>query len=402
MLVTPSLMHVKTRTGRNQQEGAFRLLPEVAANIDLLDGLKADQVLARLDVPVMRAGPEQTEWQCIRDDHAAMASAGEWADLLEALRFTDQERVMASGGHRVAPLISEGMRAGLGNALARGDWTAAKAELDLLEGVYDRNAEDYCAAQVLAQAHIDFATAKRESAPQGQLSRVIWSEGAVHYERAEALVTIFDPIEEMSPLLAATRYALVRGIEDGGEVCREWYADWCDLDPEDAAAHAAHAVTMLPGWCGSLSAFEREARRAVRMTDGVTGKAAYAIYHLAAAEALGDLSPTLDHEYFFEALADYQNVTGCQYRANVVANLLAGMTMDLRKAGPDAAYLLTKTRAALSDVLWNRLREVQLDCWTRGTEALAFALAEVFGPALKRGARIVRRGDGLGTLVRRT
>ncbi len=70
--------------------------------------------------------------------------------------------------------------------------------------------------------------------------------------------------------------------------------------------------------------------------------------------------------------------------------------------GGMAAYQLTKTRAALSDVLWNRLREIQMDCWTSRSESLAFAMAEVFGPALKRGARIVRRGEGLGTLVRRT
>jgi hypothetical protein len=86
----------------------------------------------------------------------------------------------------------------------------------------------------------------------------------------------------------------------------------------------------------------------------------------------------------------------------VTANLLSGMAMGFRKDGPEAAYQLTKTRAALSDVLWNRLREIQMDCWSRQTENLAFAMAEVFGPALKRGARIVRRGEGLGTLVRRT
>lgn len=402
MLVTPSLMHVKTRSGRSQQEDAILLRPAAGQGGELVDGLTADQVLARLDVPVLRQGAEKTEWQCIRDDHAAMAAAGEWSDLLEALRFTDQERVMASGGRRVAPLISEGMRSDLANAIARKDWTAAQAEIEMLEGVYDRNPDDYCAAQVVAQGHIDFANARRVSAPQGQLSREVWSEGAVHFERAETLVTLFDPIEEMSPLLAATRYGLVPGIEDGGTVCREWYEDWCDLDPEDAAVHSAHAVNMLPGWYGSLSAFEREARRAVRLTEGVTGKAAYAVFHIAAAEALGDLSPTMDFEYFFEALGDYQSATGCQHRANVAAHLLANMAMDFRKDGPTSAYQLTKARAALSDVLWNRLREIQLDCWTRHSESLAFAMAEVFGPALKRGARIVRRGDGLGTLVRRT
>lgn len=402
MLITPSLMHVKTRMGRSRQEDAAPWRPVAASGMELLDGLRADQVLARLDAPVMRLGPEKTEWACVRDDHAAMAAAGEWGDLLEALRFTDQERVMASGGRRVAPLISEGMRAGLSQAIARSDWTTARAELAILESVFDKNSDDYCAAQVLAQAHIDLAVAKRTQSANGQLSRDAWAETTAHYTKAEDLVTLFDPIEEMSPLLAATRYALLRGIEDGGSVCREWYEDWCDLDPEDAAAHAAHAVNMLPSWYGSLSAFEREARRAVRMTDGVTGKAAYAIYHLAAAKELGDLSPTVDYEYFFAALGDYQTATGCQHRANVAAHLLSGIASDFRKEGASAAYHLTKTRAALSDMLWNRLRELHLDCWTSGTDRLAFALGEVFGPALKRGARIVRRGDGLGTLVRRT
>jgi hypothetical protein len=402
MLVTPSLMHVKTRSGRSQQEDAFFLHRRQGAGAALPDGMTAEQVLARLDAPVLRLGAEKTEWQCICDDHAAMAAAGEWADLLDALRYTDQERVMASGGHRVAPLISLGMRAGLSRAIGQQDWTAAQTALAALEDLYDRYPEDYCAAQVVAQGHIDYATARRASAPQGQLSREAWSAGAAHFDRAETLVTLFDPIEEMSPLLAATRYALLPGIEDGGAVCREWYQDWVDLDPEDAAAHAAHAVNMLPGWHGSLSAFEKEARRAVRMTEGVTGKAAYAVFHITAVETLGDLSPTVDMEYFCEAIADYQSATGCQRRANVAAHLLSGLAMDYRKEGASAAYQLTKVRAALSDVLWNRLREIQMDTWTRGTESLAFAMAEVFGPALKRGARIVRRGDGLGTLVRRT
>jgi hypothetical protein len=364
-------MHVKTRPGRSQQEDANLLRQARGTGAELLDGLKAEQVLGRLDVPVMRVGAEKTEWQCIRDDHAAMAAAGEWNDLLEALRYTDQERVMASGGRRVAPLISEGMRAELATALSRKDWTAALAQVEALEGLYDRNPDDYCAAQV-------------------------------HFERAETLVTLFDPIEELSPLLAATRYNLIPGIEDAAEICREWYEDWVDLDPEDAAVHAAHAVNMLPGWYGSLSSFEREARRSVRLTSGVTGKASYAVFHIAAAGALGDLSPTMELEFFLEALHDYQVATGCQHRANEAANLLSGMAMEFRKDGADSSYQLTKTRAALSDVLWNRLREIQMDCWTRRTENLAFAMAEVFGPALKRGARIVRRGDGLGTLVRRT
>jgi hypothetical protein len=402
MLITPSLLHVKTRTSRRQQEDAALLHPKAGIDVDMLDGLSAEEVLARVDAPVMRQGPERTEWQCICDDHAAMAAAGEWSDLLDSLRYTDQEHSMASGGRRVAPLISQGMRASLTAAIESADWPAASAELTRLEVIFAKNSEDYCAAQVLAQAHIDVGSAKRAHASQGQLLRDLSAESAAHFGKAEDLLTLFDPIEEMSPLLAGTRYFLVNGIEDGASVCREWYQDWCDLDPEDAAVHEAHAVNMLPGWLGSLATFEKEARRGVRLTESVTGKSAYAVFHLAAVDALGDLSPTIDLEYFFAALGDYQSATGCQHRANIAADQLTGMVLDYRKAGPASGYQLTKTRAALSDVLWNRLREVHLDCWTHGADSLAFALGEVFGPALKRGARVVRRGEGLGTLVRRT
>jgi hypothetical protein len=401
MLITPSLLHVKTRTSRNRQENAVMLRPGASADAFAVEGLAAEVVLSRLDAPVMRIGSEATEWQCVRDDHAAMAEAGEWADLLEALRFADQERSMASGGRRVASLISEGIRAGLLTAIGRQAWAAAQSDLSRFEAVMEMHPEDYAAAHLLAQAHIDLGIAKRDVATQGQLSRDLSAEAQAHFEAAEDLLTVFDPIEEMSPLLAGTRYLLVGGIEDGGSLCRDWFEDWCDLDPLDATVHATHAIHMLPDWFGTLGTFEKEARRAAAMTSEVTGKSAYAVFHLSAAEALGDLVPTLDLEYFIEALSDYQSATGCQHRANVAANLLTGMVRDFRLAGPTANWQLTKARAALSDVLWNRLKEVHLDCWEHGADGLAFALAEVFGPALKRGARIVRWGDGLGTRIPR-
>ena len=129
MLITPSLLHVKTHSGRNRQDDAIVLRPRDGAEAYAMDGMTADAVLARLDAPVRRQGGETTEWQCVRDDHAAMAEAGEWPDLLEALRFADQERSMASGGRRVSNLISEGIRSSLMAAIARQDWAAARSDL---------------------------------------------------------------------------------------------------------------------------------------------------------------------------------------------------------------------------------------------------------------------------------
>jgi hypothetical protein len=401
MLITPSLLHVKTRTSRDRRDDAVMLRPGMASDGMVIDGLTAAAVLARLDAPVLRQGAEVTEWQCVRDDHAAMAEAGEWPDLLEALRFADQERSMASGGRRVASLMSEGIRASLMRALTQQDWALARAELARFEAVVEMHPEDYVAAHLLAQAHVDIGFAMQDAARRDQLSRDLMAESAAHFVAAEDLMTTFDPIEEMSALLAGTRYLLVCGIEDGGSVCREWFEDWCDLDPLDATVHATHAVHMLPDWFGTLGSFEKEARRAAVMTDETTGKAAYAIFHMAAAETLGDTVPTLDIELFVDALTDYQVATGCQHRANVAANLLTGMVRDYTLAGPAAAWQLTKARAALSDVLWNRLQEIHLDCWADGADGIAFALGQVFGPALKRGARIVRWGEGLGTRIPR-
>ncbi len=399
MLITPSFVHVKTRSPRGEQEHAALLVPGKASGGFDIDGMSPDGVLKRLDAAVMRQGPEMTEWQCIRDDHATMAEAGEWDDLLDALRFADQSRTVASGGRRVATLISEGARRALSQAIARKDWAAAAAELARFDALAARYSEDYAAAHLLAQSHIDLACAKRGAATVGQLSREMWMESTAHFDAAEDILTLFDPIEEMSPVLAATRYMLVRGIEDGRSLCRDWFEDWCDLDPEDADVHTAHAAHMLPQWFGSLASFDKEARKAARMTEGVTGKAAYAIFHLAAARILGDLPADMDLELFLEGLGDYMTATGCQHRANVAASLLTEMVHGYRLEGPSKNYQLTKVRAALSDVLWNRLTEVHLSAWESGANSLAFALGEIFGPALKRGARIVVRGSGLGTLV---
>lgn len=402
MLITPSLLHVKTRPDSGQQEAAALLRAAGQSTFTFPESLTAQQILSRLDVPVLLRGPEATEWDCVRADHAAMADAGEWDDLLDALRYADEDRTMASGGRRVMHLISEGARAVLRAALERQDLAAARAELRRFQAVFEMHADDPAAAHLLAQALIDVGTLERDLAVQGQLSRDLAAESAGHFQAAEALLDQFDAIALMSPLLAGTRYLLVRGIEDGAALCRDWFEDWCDLDPEDDLAHATHAVFMMPGWFGSLAGFEKAARRAAMMTHTVTGKAAYAIFHLSAAETLGDMLPTMDIELFIEGLADYQTATGCQHRANIAANVLTELVHGYHRMGPSANYQLTKARTALSDVMWNRLHEVHLESWTHRADGLAYALCEVFGPALQRGARISRRAEGLFARVPRS
>ena len=185
MLITPSLLHVKTRPDASQQEAAALLRAPASGMFDFPEGLKAPQILARLDVPVMLRGPEATEWDCVRADHAAMANAGEWADLLDALRFADEDRSMASGGRRVMHLISEGARSGLRAALDQRDHASALAELGRFQAVFELHPQDLAAAHLLAQALIDIGTLERDLAAQGQLSQDLWAQSAAHFHAAD-------------------------------------------------------------------------------------------------------------------------------------------------------------------------------------------------------------------------
>ena len=363
-----------------------------------------DAVVAqRLMAKMLQTSPQQTEWHCIKLDHAAMAAADQWDDLLEALRFADQSRASASGGKRLATLISKGARTALGTAIARRDWAAADVALARIDQVYAAHSEDYTAAHLAAQAQLDVAWGKRGIAELGRIPGDLWAESTAHVARAERILDLFDPIVEMSPLLAGTRYLLVRGIEDGASQCRDWYEDWCDLDPEDADIHATHAQHLLPHWFGTLADFDREATRAARLTNAQTGQAAYAISYISAAETLGDLPPGMDLERFLAGLTDFQTATGCQYRANVAANALGGLAQMFRAGGrandragdTETAYALGLVRAALSDLVCNRLTEVHLSTWEDGLTGVTFAMNEVFGRALHGGARIVVRGSGL-------
>lgn len=401
MLITPSLLHVKTRPVSGRQETATWLRPLGVSARFAVEGMEAETVLDRLDAPILPQGAETVEWQCIRDDHAAMADAGEWPDLLEVLCFADLDRTTVSGGQRVAALISQGARAKLTAAIDRGDLDLAGAEVARFDAVVASHPDNHAAVHLAAQSHADLGLARLALAYDSPYSRDLLPLCDAHFDRVETLLAGFDPIEQMSPLLAATRYQLAGGIEDGPGLCEDWFEDWCDLDPEDAAVHAAHARYMLPQMFGSEASFEAAARRAVEMTVQDTGRAAYAIFHMTARDRLGAMMPGLDLLLFLQGLTDYQTATGCQHRANIAASLLADMAAGFRQAGPDAAYQLAKTRAALADVLWNRLHEVHVDLWPHGADSLAFALSEVFGPALSRGARIVRKGDGLGTRVPR-
>lgn len=399
MVSTPQLSGLTTRLAGPARLLAARLgqlarparshaaPPEPARPGALLEG--------RLHVPILAVSSEATSWDRSVSAYATIAAEERWGDLLAALRAADHDRSGAPGGRRLASLISQGARKPLALALARHDWIMAEAEIDRLAAVQAAHPQDYAAAHLLAQAHLDLGWTRRSAEPGPGLPREVWQAFLHHTALAEAALETFDPLEEMSPLLAGTRYLLVRGIEDGEALYRDWYEDWSDLDPTNPEPHSTHAAHLLPHWFGSLGTFDDEARAALARTQHCSGASAYAVFYMAAAESLGDLPPRMNLELFLLGLKDFYRATGCQYRANIVAATLTELDHTLSSDATPKSRRRQMAREALETHLRENLREFHLSAWENGEAGIQYALGQVFEKEIARGEHIFVGPEGL-------
>lgn len=401
MVSTPQFSTLATRLAAPARLLAMRLqrpgrvpaapLSQAARGSDNDTGL----LNGRLHVPVLAQSTESEAWDRIIATYAAMAAEERWSQLLQDLRAADQARTAAPGGRRLAALISAGARAALTEALARRDWEAATAEVERLEAALAAHAGDYGAAHLAAQARIDLGWARRSAEPGPGVPREVWRDFLHQTELAEAALEGFDPIEEMSPLLAGTRYLLARGIEDGDTLFRDWYEDWSDLDLTNPDAHLAHAVLLLPHWFGSAATFDAEARRALKRTEHVSGAAAYAEFYLAAADHLGSPPPGMDLPLFLAGLMDYYRATGCQHRANIVAGAMTELLHSYSTEAQPGSARQKLVHNTLSEHLRENLRELHLSAWENGENCICFAVEQVFARELARGEHVFVGSEGL-------
>ncbi|MCB6176517.1 hypothetical protein LHP98_00040 [Rhodobacter sp. Har01] len=391
---------VNSRLGQTAREIAARLGRVLRrsdrAEARRLRAAEADRPLAeRLHVPIVEVSPESRYCAEIVQTHAALAQADRWAELLAEVRRADQARAGAPAGRRLAVLASDGARAALTAAIASRDWAAADEALDRLDAMQAVHHDDYAAAQILAQAHLDLGWARRgtacEAGPGGAGRQGFLS----HTAEAERVLDQFDPIEENSPLLAGTRYRLVQGIDEGEALVRDWYQDWSDLDPTCPEPHAAHAVHLLPPWYGRPEGFEAEARAAVKRTSDVSGAAAYAVFYLSAAQAQGDYPPGMDLGLFVRGLIDHHRATGCQYRANIVAGALTELAHSQGYDTTLASMRAKVVMETLDDHVRDNLREFHLPAWENGLDCIHWAMGQLFHDDLLRGAHIYPGVAGL-------
>lgn len=348
-----------------------------------------------LDVKLLPAAPEAVGWEHIIARYARMAEEARWPQILFDLRRADQEREVAPGGKRLAELISLGARRQLATALRKGDDFIVESQMKQFATLQALNPRDYVTAHLLAQSHLDIGWSQRGEGASGELSKEDWQSFLKRTAEAEQVLEPFDPVEELSSLLAGTRYLLVRGLEEGDELCTDWYEDWSDIDPTNWTVHATHAPHLLPEWFGNPRLFDTAAREAMARTEGEMGAAAYAIFYRSVADTVGDAPSLMDPGLMVRGLLDFQMLSGCQYRANIVAGSLTEIAHALFLEGQTGTVAFAKVKAALARQVETRLTEIHVPAWAGSEACVHWGLSLVFGVPPATGGRIAVGEKGL-------
>ncbi len=250
------------------------------------------------------------------------------------------------------------------------------------------HSDDPFAAQILAQAHLDLGWARRGAVAATPGTSQGWRDFLAHTAAADAILDRFDPIECDSPLLAGTRYRLLRGVEDG----KRCSATGTRTGPTWTRP-VPNPMPSTPSTCcptgSALSAdFEAEARAALARTEHLSGAGAYAVFYMAGAEALGHPPPLMDLGLFLRGLVDHHRATGCQFRANVVAGVLTELLHGYEIDAAPGSTRAARVRAVLAEHLKGQLRAFHLPAWENGEACIHYALEQVFGAELARGAEV--------------
>ncbi len=350
-------------------------------------------VTAALEAPLWGVSDEVALQDDLCGTFADLARAGDWAQIHQRLHEMDQAHDALPGGKRHWRCALDGALAPLRAALQAEDRAAVQSVLDACDQRAADHPQDYCAAVIAAQAHLDHGWARRGDGYVQDVAPADLALFQAETARAETLLEAFDPIEQMSAMLAATRYQLIRGIKEGGALCRDFYADLVDLDPGDVEAHQDHAFHLLPQWYGKASQFDREARKAAAATVQELGTTVYALFYAQAAMGAPALLRDMDADYLIAGWRDYLAAAPGAYRGNIAAGELARALQIAQALDLDAATL-GALRAGLSEVLRDGIHRLEPRLWP-SREALPLALARAFGAEIAQGARLVQGKTGL-------
>lgn len=325
--------------------------------------------LAReLLIPVVRNDPDLVAHAAVANRVSDLFARCEWTQLSREISVWERRLDATPGGTRHHDIAIETCLLPLQACLD----DAPRNSLDDLSDANDMIAdyvarhteapEDPVHAVLAACAHMLVAdNCRAEFWPDSEKSRA-WRHMAKHYLKAEAILSRFDPVAYMSPLLASAYYELALGMPDGAARLKPAFEDWIDLDPSNPAIYAVHMPQLFKDGPVNLSAFNSEVAKAEARTAETLGKGGYALCALPALADCPELREHVDAQRLATALTDLARLSGTQADVNwAAATLLKEGTLvtgERRGVYRDAFDALVRRHLG---VIYPRLWHIPLD-----------------------------------------
>ncbi|PCJ10473.1 MAG: hypothetical protein COB16_00135 [Rhodobacteraceae bacterium] len=374
-----------------------------------------------LSIPVMDHSADDIACRAAQAQGQFLARQERWDELSAEIAAADVARDKTPGGMPVAELLAYGARADVVNAvehaLSEGQEAGARPLIDgimALEAVRMLHRDDPYLATVVALAHIDIGWTWRGTGWETIVPSINRRRCAAHFDRASALLALFDTAHLKSPMLASAACALLHGNTKDTMSVANSYERLIDLDPLDNRHMRALGNHMLPRWFGSYPALELEARRTASRTEDTWGAGGYTWVYFDAIANDEQACAQVDVEFFLDGLRDIVETRPSQEMINLLASYCAvalcnGLGLSEHADLPRlqiaeaADWLIRDHLCELHPMIWAHAAD-GFDNNTRITSPSRFAargradalqiIADLFRDEINRGHKITFTAEG--------
>ncbi len=377
--------------------------------------------LSLLQIPIRDDSQDDADTKTAHQRGQFLARQERWDELSQEIRLADETRDKTASGMPVADLMAFGARADVVHAvehvLSDGQPLAEAALNDgiaALEQILRDLPDDPHIAAIVAMAHVDIGWSWRGGGWQSMLPKLNRERCVAHFDRAHEILFPFCGIELNSPLIAATRCALLSGSRDPLPRLADDYEDLIALDPQNHRPMRALGNHMLPRWFGSYRDLDLEARRTAAHTHDIWGAGGYTWVCFDAITQDDEACAAIDPEFFIDGLRDIVDIRPDQETINLLSAYCALALKREEGISPQADLNRKQIADCASWLIRDHLTELHPMIWAHASEGFAnnaritsprrfaargrsdglLAIAEQFRGDLARGLRVTFTPDG--------
>ena len=334
----------------------------------------------------------------------------DWGTLADLFEEWDQNRAKCPAGYSIVGIAVDAFRKAISAPEdgAEGpeqpvDMTALAEEFEVLASAPN----GYPLAALAIFLRVWKAWEVRGKTPADNVTEEVWAEIDRHFQKADWMLTLHNPRDRNSAMLAQARFALCDHMDP--EIARKkivrFYSEWIELDPMNMAPHAELSLKLLPCWFGNYEQLESAARQAISGSLTGPGAAPYTVFYLTVFWRDDRVYATLDTELFAHGLNDLLELRkGDQFHVAQMIGDVWDMATECGELADDRAVLsvyraeLGKKSAFFRNLARKtaeaRLTSIMPKAWNEGETTALACLADLYRDELAAGAtfKIDQRG----------